>query len=414
MDLDAETFTVHYGSTCTIEDLENPALFTGWYDSWSVATRRLVSADNPYTFLATGNMVLAPGYMPAENLSASGKANCYIAPKLNSGYRFDARTMGNGRHTPGIVPRTLSGSSARVLWETGQTRGAVVRAVSYSGGQIYFSTGGSYGNAVIGLFDERNGCIWSWHIWVTDYSPAASAQTYTGGPVVMDRNLGATSSAGGGISSRGLYYQWGRKDPFLYPSSTASAGQYAASYAPGYSYTVADPLAGPGGMSVDYAVGHPCTFMCGAYPGGSDPDIPNWLSPANPNLWGNTSTASALSDAGMKSIYDPCPPGWRVPDRRMMADASLVLTGSTARTCYFLRYDGISTTAFPMGGWWDATSFLNNGAAAYVWTNAPAEAANYPGYYKDFSTALKVSATGVEPLYRVSRDKALPVRCVKE
>ena len=70
------------------------------------------------------------------------------------------------------------------------------------------------GNAVIGLFDAAGNCIWSWHIWSVDYDPATMAQTYSSGAVFMDRNIGALTTDCTQPSSRGLYYQWGRKDPF--------------------------------------------------------------------------------------------------------------------------------------------------------------------------------------------------------
>ena len=142
-----------------------------------------------------------------------------IAPKRQSGYRFDAHITGNGRATTGITPDNLYGTRAKVIWETGPTRGAVIRSVHCLNSEICFTTGTVPGNALIGLFDERDNCLWSWHIWAADYDPAATAQDYTGGRTFMDRNLGALSAAGSDVTSRGLCYQWGRKDPFAYPAA---------------------------------------------------------------------------------------------------------------------------------------------------------------------------------------------------
>ena len=50
----------------------------------------------------------------------------------------------------------------------------------------------------------------------------------------MDRNLGAISATRGDVGAIGLYYQWGRKDPFLGSSSisqtlrAASTGEWPA------------------------------------------------------------------------------------------------------------------------------------------------------------------------------------------
>lgn len=35
----------------------------------------------------------------------------------------------------------------------------------------------------------------------------------------MDRNLGAETTSAYDVKTKGLYYQWGRKDPFIYPAS---------------------------------------------------------------------------------------------------------------------------------------------------------------------------------------------------
>lgn len=412
VDWDAETITVPFGSRCTIADRGNPALFEGWFDSWDKVRRNLVSSDNPYTFTATSETTLAAGYLSSTDLSAAGTANCYIAPSLKAGYRFNAGVMGNGRATTGITPRKLTGTSAKVIWETGSERGVVVRDAYYKNGWIYFSTGTAYGNAVIGLFDAKGGCVWSWHIWVANYAPHVMHHVYSDGSVFMDRNLGASNASGSDPAVRGLYYQWGRKDPFVYPSGIGSTARGACVYAPGYSYFAADPLVA-GVPTVEYAVGHPWAFMCGAYPSDGNA-TPDWLSPANPNLWGNASSGTMLSDAGSKSIYDPCPPGWRVPDRKVFANAALTTVSATPKAYYTVRSGSTTNAVYPMGGWFATLAFTGNGAEAYAWTNAPAQAAGGAGYYKNFSTALKISEAGIEPLAGTGRDKALPVRCVKE
>lgn len=80
------------------------------------------------------------------------------------------------------------------------------------------------GNAVI-AFKVNNNIYWSWHIWATD-NPE-NGVTYAQGfetdidnnsfePQYMDRNLGAVNKSFVGNSwnkSGGLQYQWGRKDP---------------------------------------------------------------------------------------------------------------------------------------------------------------------------------------------------------
>ena len=174
-------------------------------------------------------------------------------------------------------------------------------------------------------------------------------------------------------------------------------------------------MSGYGEMTVEYAAAHPWTFMGGVLTGDDrDDDAPDWLSPQHSNLWGNASTATALADTGEKSIYDPCPPGWRVPDRRAFAEADL-RSASAAAGYRLLYFSAASATAlYPLGGHRDAGGFTDNGKSGYAWTNAPAQYRSGTNYYKHYAAALGLSAAGIEPLARMPREKALPVRCVRE
>ena len=96
---------------------------------------------------------------------------------------------------------------------------------------------------------------------------------------MMDRNLGATSATPGDVGALGLLYQWGRKDPFL-GSSSISSSVLAVSTG---SWNITS------GGSVANAEINPMTF---------------YTSMSMPNE----------SWASLKTVYDPCPAGWRVPD----------------------------------------------------------------------------------------------------
>ena len=88
------------------------------------------------------------------------------------------------------------------------------------------------GNTVVALYDkETKEILWSWHIWMSEYKevytdgkcggqdPTAdgfSSDVADGKMVIMDRNLGAISAdKNDGWKTYGLYYQMGRKDPFI-------------------------------------------------------------------------------------------------------------------------------------------------------------------------------------------------------
>lgn len=227
------------------------------------------------------------------DLSATATANCYIVSKAGA-YSF--RTVkGNSRGSVGPV------SSAEVLWETFGTstspsKGDLIRNVSYSDDNVLFSTPDTFreGNAVIAARDADGNILWSWHIWMTD---APQGQIYNNNAgVMMDRNLGATSATPGAVEALGLLYQWGRKDPFL-GSSSISSNTEAKSTITWPSTVSSSSSTG----TIAYATVHPTTFI---------------RSNSNNYDW-YYSTDSSTDDTrwqSIKTIYDPCPAGWRVPN----------------------------------------------------------------------------------------------------
>ena len=220
-------------------------------------------------------------------------SNCFIISRSGT-YAFKP-VKGNSSESVGNV------KSVEVLWESFGTSvtpkvGDLVESVSYVDGSIIFETSGTFreGNAVIaarGAYDE---ILWSWHIWFTDAPGLCYYRNVDG--AMMDRNLGATSATPGEAGALGLLYQWGRKDPFL-GSSSISSNVEAKS-------TVSWPSPVSSSSSrgtIGYAVEHPTTFITlndsnydWYYTGSSSTDNTRWQS--------------------SKTIYDPCPAGWRVPD----------------------------------------------------------------------------------------------------
>ena len=156
------------------------------------------------------------------------------------------------------------------------------------------------GNAVVAI--KMNGIVrWSWHIWVTDYDPSKGQnQTEIGDIKFMNRYLGATYNLKESISSLGLLYQWGRKDPFPGSAKRTDAQEkihYTISNQP-----INKPLtkvAVSNEINLINAIINPTVY----YTGSSD-----WYSnksKGDKQLW--------MKKDGTKGLYDPCPEGWQVP-----------------------------------------------------------------------------------------------------
>lgn len=173
---------------------------------------------------------------------------------------------------------------------------------------------------MIAVYDGANGTgniLWSWHIWRLKNRPAdivclkfdknGNSVPFT----MMEYSLGAYNNKLKDAGSMGLLYQWGRKDPFTNANALTANNTTAAA-------TVGDLLYKTAGRSasttMEYAVKNPTTFITNS----TSPY--DWIYVKNDNLWGNpwgsnmTVAGQTVNDSeGSKSIYDPCPRGYRVP-----------------------------------------------------------------------------------------------------
>ena len=227
-------------------------------------------------------------FASATDLAAAGTANAYIVA-ASGDYKFPT-VKGNSTTSVGTV------ASVKVLWESVGTSVApspkeLISATGYKDGYAYIEVPSAYkeGNAVIAAYDSSNKILWSWHIWLTNDTIAEITYANEAG-VMMDRNLGALSADINDPLALGLFYQWGRKDPFL---GSASISQPVFAVATRHlKVTVHTEET----SNVDYAVANPHKFVLGNADG-------DWLASKDNSLW-----------AASKTIYDPCPAGWRIPE----------------------------------------------------------------------------------------------------
>ena len=421
-----QTAALCYEEGCRLTASANAGYtFVGWYADRGYT--RLLSRETAYDFVPQENLETLFARFRARDiaLDGAGTANCYIAMHLNSVYSFDATVMGNGRATKNIVPEKLSGVAAKVLWETGSVRGAVVRSADYLDGRVCFETGTAHGNAVIGLFDAAGDCIWSWHIWSVTYDPSIYAKTYSTGAVFMDRNLGAESTSTNDVRTKGLYYQWGRKDPFPYPATnrkTDNETPAATSCLEGYAFKACGRNTAPslpaGSYTIQWAIGHPTVLLTSApaSAGSGQAYTSAWCSPLNPNLWGCGTDGSNSSEVHVKTIYDPCPPGWRVPQPGAWDKAYFNKSTYVEEGGWYMCYtaSGRSTTWYPFSGYLDGHSgkmqYYWPASQVRVWTNTPTLTSS-----KDCARYLYISdESGVVGITDAGQDEGIAVRCIRE
>lgn len=385
--------------------------FLGWYSDYRFT--KLVTSRPTFDYKpAITDYAVYARFAMAEHtpLDGDGTANCYIASGAGARYSFDARTAGNGRS----IAKSLSGTEAKIIWESGSGYGSVIRYAVYEEGRIYFYTGNERGNALIGLFDKSGECVWSWHIWAVNYDPAATAHSYGGGAVFMDRNLGAETVSSTDIRSKGLYYQWGRKDPFVYPSSNAATSNKtpAKTYnLEGYDFRICSTYTGEYPYSVysrEWAAAHPTTFL------GSAPNpygtgfLGTWLIDCDDSLWGYP--------AGCKTIYDPCPPGWKVPSQSAWNKNYFKKSYLSTSYGWYMTYsDGSDAAFYPFNGYLQDSSgqfqYYTTASNVRLWTDEPSVK---DGGLRNGVHLLIFDSGGTQIPSNCFQSYGLGVRCVKE
>ena len=233
-------------------------------------------------------------FASAKNLSAAESANCYIITEPGV-YKFKA-VKGNSSESLGEV------KMINVLWETFGGMMApdacqLIDATSYKDGYAAVRVPSDFkeGNAVVVAKNDYGDVIWSWHFWLTSDYPKEHAYA-NGAGILMDRNLGALSMEKGNPKGFGLLYQWGRKDPF--PGSATLNGTSMVKTTAKVYATISSPAEG----TIDYSIQHPSTMI---FTNGGSTD---WLYNDGSTRVDNTRWQSD------KTIYDPCPAGWRIPD----------------------------------------------------------------------------------------------------
>ena len=407
----AEKFNIHSASSMstykfddnqnfkfTLSDL-NPGTKYTYCLLATIKNEKVYSAISTFEIAAAVSDPVDFDFATATDLTKYSNANCYIISEPGT-YKF-ITLKGNSEMTVGNV------ASSEILWESFGTATApamneLISKACYQNGYIGFEVPEDYkeGNAVIAARDAEGTILWSWHIWLTD-QPAEQVY-YNDAGTMMDRNLGATSATPGDVGALGLMYQWGRKDPFLGASSILW-NNIAKSTITWPSVLKSDSLIG----TIEYAIAHPTTFI-----------IANEM-----NLDWNYTDSPSIDETrwtrldSPKSVYDPCPSGWRVPDGgqdglwgRAYGPAKEI-TGTYDTENQGINYSSLlgddDIIWYPASGmrrYEDGRLYLT-GTNGYYWSSTNSGIYAYGFYIKESGRTHHGSS---------QHGRGLPVRCIKE
>ena len=306
------------------------------------------------------------------NAIKNGGTNSIAYSNSNSD-QYALRGFVNHRGTaisnPWIKNNGITLSSAKLLW---QDVWYMVKNVQYENDYVYFYIDPAkifQGNALVAVFDNNGLIAWSWHIWVTDKPGDMGTKDMTYpllGTSVFDQhckiamvnlgwcdpdNIGAaaarsvkvrirqngpgktatftiTQAASSAVNSMGYgpFYQWGRKDAML-PSYGIKADHPYADH-PQWSDPdlwgtagVNDRLfkkVGPTQVSLAGSIENPNIFYFSDFTDNIEynvaHNINNWCSTRYDNLW-DANGKDYTNNNVVKTIYDPCPFGFKLPNR---------------------------------------------------------------------------------------------------
>ena len=358
-------------------------------------------------------------------------------------------------------------TKAKVIWEDCQDIVTTLK-VTGSGADSYLTftideNKLQNGNAVVAVTNAAGTVMWSWHLWFTPKSslkkiPFTSGSTtynfmtdnlgwkytkWTGGlkrevvvKIEQQAETGEKKTAtitlkqapGNNVrEGYGNLYQWGRKDPL------PGTNNFYPNTAPNIGYKFNDGYATVGDSHAEYT--NPAnvqrmekrTIGLGIRePGIMLPKVGggklSWTNRQYINLWSADNDKMYESETpiknGVKTIYDPSPVGFKVPDAYAFKDLSK--GGAVWENGYTLKVDNDKDIYFQAGGYRDGRDGILKGVGvggyAMYWASAALiHGTGGPGFaFRALMTSGKFSMPITDPEGFGTRSYGLAVRPVAE
>ena len=243
-------------------------------------------------------------------------------------------------------------ASAELLWNDGTS---IITNLSVDENFLTFDVESfSPCNALIAVKDNDGTILWSWHLWLTDTDLTPKIITNKNGIdfKLMPCNLGWNGWTKDGKPTS-PYYQWGRKDPFIANEEPYEKRKILSKSVKGIHNQFASHQ-------------NPKTFY---YCRDSD----SWTTDKYKYFWDSKMNGYSVDQKVAKTIYDPCPIGWSVPQYDTFTRLSEKNTKFADNGLYCTTKDGLQDLFIPLAGCRDSIygSVYNVGYDGNCWFSTP-------------------------------------------
>ena len=365
----------------------------------------MVHKSGTYKFPLVYGNAIKDGVTNTDAFMPSGSGSDFLSPFMSAN--------GNDINDPWIknVDGYGAAPTAELLW---QDANRVITSVGIDGDYLTFTVPANApcGNAVVAVKNSSGTILWSWHIWACpDWYKTSSMTSIKSGDYtyeVAPVNLGwvgsftkdtytsnscivkMTPAGGGGTpqlftvtlpttevynpTSYGYcpYYQWGRKDPEQPSNGNANSAHavYNISGSTGTTLTHSSTS-----VPISTTIKNPTVHYYNSANNGP-------YSTNQYNLWdayeANVTSSGNYSGYTVKTIYDPCPPGYCVPRGNLYyfitGGGTLTTYGEWNGSQYFRKYTkyfpALNFPAAGHRGTSSGTSIYSVSSYGYCWASS--------------------------------------------